>query len=655
MKKLINEILSLSRFFKNSLAVILDTILCIFTVWIAFYLRTEEFVQIKDLKLQIIILPIVLVIPIFFIMGLYKTIYRYVDVSIIYRISKSFLIYSFIFFVIVSIFGLKGVPRSIGIIQPILLYLCIIVSRFIIKYLFKMNNFESKNLKEKKNILIYGAGSGGRQLLIAFENNPIYKVVGFIDDNKQLHGQLLLGQKIYNSSEIKNLKISNRIDLILLAIPSISKFKKNEIIKTINQYNLPVKTLPNINDLIDGKVAISDLKDFLIEDLLNRDPVEPNKKLLNKNTKLKTVMITGSGGTIGSELCKQILKLKPKKLILFENNEYALYKIYEKLKLINENSDITPIIGNIQNQKKLEKIFQIFNVDTVYHAAAYKHVPLVEANICEGVQNNVLGTLAVTKAVINKQVKNFVLISSDKAVRPTNVMGATKRFSELCLQVLHKNNDALNFSIVRFGNVLASSGSVIPKFKEQISRGGPVTLTHHDVTRYFMTISEAAQLVIQAGALGKKSEVFLLDMGESIKIKDLINRMIKLSGLKLKDSSNKEGDIEIKIIGLRPGEKLFEELLIGESSQDTIHPKIKKITEPKISNEEFEKFINQVSTLIEAQNPEEVKKLLSSAIKLYVSDYKIVDTIYLEEKESKFKVSKGQTINSKIINFKKKN
>ena len=396
---------------------------------------------------------------------------------------------------------------------------------------------------------------------------------------------------------------------------------------------MSVKTLPSISEIVDGRVSVSDIKDFNINDILNRDEVKPNNELLNKNINSKTVLVTGAGGSIGSELCRQIVRLKPKKLLLLELNEFALYKIYEELTNVSKNLKIISLLVNSQDQVKLEMIFETFKVDTVYHAAAYKHVPLVEENICEGVRNNIFSTLAVAKAAVKKRVSSLVLISSDKAVRPTNIMGASKRISELCMQGIYNFTKDIqtNFSIVRFGNVLESSGSVIPKFKKQIKKGGPVTLTHEDVSRYFMTITEAAQLVIQAGGMGYHSEVFVLDMGESVKIKDLIYKMIKLSGFTVKDHNNKTGDIEVKTVGLRPGEKLFEELLIGNNPQKTIHNKIKKIDDPFIPFDQLEKDLNILKNLIDQNKVLEVKTSLEKILKLYKSNSKIVDHIYNEQ------------------------
>src|SRR5210317_1354598 len=629
-KNFLDKIFSLHIYTKRGIAITTDIFLCVFTLLLAFYLRLEELVLFKDIGLTPILLTIFLAIPIFWVTGLYRTLFRYSGISILSTISLSVVVYGLIFFSIISLYGITGVPRSIGVIQPVLLFVLLIAERFSLKYL--LTGSFNKSGKDKENILIYGAGAAGRQLFTSLEGNPKYSVVGFLDDNPNLHRQNLLGQRIYDPKNLENIKNNKQIKLILIGIPSLGKFKKQVILQKVSHYNIAIKTLPNLNDIIEDKLSFTDVKDFLIEDLLNREQVEPDNELLSKYINSKTVLVTGAGGTIGAELSRQISKLKPKKLILFELNEYALFNIHEELIGKFKNLEIVPLLGNILDQKKLETVFNTFNADTIYHAAAYKHVPLVESNICEGVRNNILGTLSVVKATINEKVKNLVLISSDKAVRPTNIMGASKRFSELCLQVYKEKNSFTNFSIVRFGNVLASSGSVVPKFKQQIMDGGPVTLTHNDVTRYFMTVPEAAQLVIQAGALGKNAEVFVLDMGESIKIKDMIIKMINLSGQKLKDKNNLEGDIEIKIIGLRPGEKLYEELLIGNNPEKTIHPKIKKIQEPSISFDQFEKNINELTIQLDNQNSKEVKKILDRVIRFYNSNSELVDYIYNEDK-----------------------
>jgi FlaA1/EpsC-like NDP-sugar epimerase len=632
-KNFSEKIFSLSRISKRGLAIITDIFLCVFTLWLAFYLRLEEFVLFKDIGLTPILLTILLTIPIFWLTGLYKTLFRYAGLSIFSTISLSVFIYGLIFFSIISIYGIKDIPRSIGVIQPLLLYVFVILSRFSVKY--SLTGSFNKSEKEKSNVLIYGAGGAGRQLFLSLEVNAKYKVEGFLDDDHSKHKQYFLGKKIYDPKNLDTIKEFKEIKIILFAIPSLNKSRKQEIIKKISNKGIEIKTLPNLSDIIEDKLSFSDVKDYLIEDLLERDPVEANQQLLSQNITSKTILVTGAGGTIGAELSRQISKLNPKKLILFELNEYALFNIHEELSFTYKNIEIVPLLGNILDQKKLEKVFKTFKVDNVYHSAAYKHVPLVESNICEGVRNNILGTLSVLKAAINQQIKNLVLISSDKAVRPTNIMGASKRFSELCLQVYKEKNLYTNFSIVRFGNVLASSGSVIPKFKQQIIEGGPVTLTHNDVTRYFMTVPEAAQLVIQAGALGKNAEVFVLDMGKSIKIRDMIIKMINLSGQTLKDQNNLDGDIEIKVTGLRPGEKLYEELLIGDNPEKTIHPKIQKIEEQSLSFEQFDRNINELITHLDNQDPKQVKNILDRVIRFYNSNSELVDYIYNEQKDLK--------------------
>tara|TARA_A100001011_G_scaffold96043_1_gene101048 strand:+ start:1938 stop:3923 length:1986 start_codon:yes stop_codon:yes gene_type:complete len=645
-----NNVLSLHRYSKRSIAIITDLGLCIFCTWIAFFLRLEEFILLKNFNFYPAAISVIIAIPIFWLFGLYRTIFRYTGLSIVFNILASTLVYGLLYFLVIGVYGVQGVPRSIGVLQPMLLFIFIISSRLGVKYLLVNNlNLKYKNLN-KKNLLIYGAGEAGRQLLTALENSPKFNVLGFIDDNNELHRQVLLGQKIYSPSSLKNLVGSKDISLVFLALPTISRNKRNKIIDKLNKYKLTVKTLPSISEIVDGKITISDIKDLNIDDLLNRDQVEPDPELLNKNIKSKVVLVTGAGGSIGSELCRQIAKLKPSKLLLIELNEFSLYKINDELKKSNQNLKIIPLLVNTQDQVKLEIIFQTFNVDTVYHAAAYKHVPLVEENICEGVKNNVLSTVAITNASLNKKISNFVFVSSDKAVRPTNIMGASKRIAEICVKSIYQKNEDndVNFSIVRFGNVLESSGSVIPKFKRQIKDGGPVTLTHKDVTRYFMTITEAAELVIQAGALGKNSEVFVLDMGKSIKIIDLISKMINLSGFTIKDDNNPDGDIEIKVTGLRPGEKLYEELLIGDNPQKTDHPKIQKINDPSISYEQLELNLKNLKNLLADNKAADVKNLLNNLLDLYKSNTEIVDHIHVEQSLShKYKFEKYLNNDSK--------
>ncbi|MDB3897621.1 polysaccharide biosynthesis protein [Candidatus Pelagibacter sp.] len=620
------NIINLPRYSKRIIAILIDIGLCIFCTWFAFYLRLEEFIQINNVTTLAVLISVLFALPIFWLMGLYKTIFRFQGSSIIFTVFVASFVYSLLYFALITIYGIQGIPRSIGIIQPILLFLIVSATRIAIKFLFLPN---SKKTKNKTNVLIYGAGSAGRQLLTSLDSNPEMKVVGFLDDDPQFHRQIILGQMVYDPSQIDKIIITKKIYLVLLALPSITRQKRNQIINNLNKHKVTVKTLPSVQDIVDGKISVSDIKDLSIDDLLNREQVKPNLELLSKNVKSKVVMVTGAGGSIGSEISRQIIKLKPKKLILIELNEFALYKISEDLKNFNQNIKIISLLLNIQNKSKIEEVFKTFNIDTIYHAAAYKHVPLVEENICESVNNNVFGTFILAEAALKYNISNFVLISSDKAVRSTNVMGATKRLAEICVQSLYDNqNIQSKFAIVRFGNVLESSGSVIPKFKKQINEGGPLTLTHPDVTRYFMTIFEASQLVMQAGAMAEKCEVYVLDMGESIKIKELIEKMVKLSGLSIKNSKNLEGDIEIKITGLRPGEKLYEELLIGDNPQKTIHEKIQKAQDPFISFSRLKIDLDHLTNLIEENKVEEVKNILLKLVPSYQSNAKIVDHFY---------------------------
>jgi FlaA1/EpsC-like NDP-sugar epimerase len=627
------SILNLPRFVKQIIAIIVDLSLCVLSTWFAFYLRLDQFILIQGTALTAVMVSVALALPVFWLFGLYRTIFRYPGLTIMTSVSIASLVYGFLYFSVFGVYGVVDIPRSIGILQPMLLFFAVVSSRLFIKYLFGDNYFFKNRSFFSKNILVYGAGSAGRQLVSALENNSELNVVGFLDDDDRLHMQILQGKKIYPTLKIADLIKSKEVQLILLALPSIPRSRRNEILKNLSNYQLQVKTLPTVTDIIQGKVNLSDIKDLDVDDILSREQVLANPKLLSKNITSKVVLVTGAGGSIGSELVRQILKQNPEKLLLLDLNEFVLYKIYEEVKIAYENLIIIPLLVNVQDQTKVSEIFKTFKVDTIYHAAAYKHVPLVEENISESIKNNVFTTLAVTKAALSHQVENFVFISSDKAVRPTNIMGASKRLSELCVQGLYKNakNNRTNMSIVRFGNVLESSGSVIPKFKKQIKDGGPITLTHPDVTRYFMTLTEAAQLVIQAGAMSADCDVFVLDMGESVKIKELIYKIVRLSGQSVKDENNKEGDIEIKVIGLRPGEKLYEELLLGDNPQKTQHPKIQKAQDPFIPFNQLEVDLNNLKNLVDNNKVLEIKELLSKIVKTYQSNSAIVDHVYLEQ------------------------
>jgi FlaA1/EpsC-like NDP-sugar epimerase len=652
-KTLIN-IFNLPRFTKKIIVIIFDLCLCVLCAWFAFYLRLDQFISIKGAGLNAAMVSVALALPVFWLFGLYKSIFRYSGLTIMASVFLALLIYGLLYFSVFGVYGVKDIPRSIGILQPMLLFFAVISSRLFIKYLLGDNYFFKNRSFFSKNVLVYGAGSAGRQLVSSLENNSEFNVVGFLDDDDRLHGQVLQGKKIYPILKIADLIKSKKVQLILLALPSIPRSRRNEILNNLSNYSLQVKTLPTITDIIQGRVYLSDIKDLDVDDILSRDQVLPNPKLLSKNISSKVVLVTGAGGSIGSELVRQILKQNPEKLLLLDISEFAIYKIYEEVKIAYENIIIVPLLVNVQDQTKVSEIFKTFKVDTVYHAAAYKHVSLVEENISESVKNNVFATLAVAKAALSQQVKNFVFVSSDKAVRPTNIMGASKRLAELCVQGLYQvtKNSKTKISIVRFGNVLESSGSVIPKFKKQIKDGGPITLTHPDVTRYFMTLTEASQLVIQAGAMSQNCDVFVLDMGESIKIKDLIYKIVRLSGQSVKDENNKEGDIEIKVIGLRPGEKLYEELLLGDNPQKTQHPKIQKAQDLFIPFNQLEGDLNNLKNLLDNNKVFEIKEFLSNIVKTYQSNSAIVDHVYLEQ--SKFDKSSFVPIDdgNKVVKIK---
>ena len=474
-------------------------------------------------------------------------------------------------------------------------------------------------------LLIYGAGHSGMQIASALRQSGQYFLAGYIDDSTQYQGSNINGLMVYPPKEISRLIDTHGVTDILLAMPSIDRARRNAILSDLRQLQVHVRSLPDLVDLAQGHVTVLDIKELDPDDLLGREPVAPNRGLIEKNILGKTVLISGAGGSIGSELCRQILQVGPKQLLLLDHSEYSLYAIESELRTqLNANpglkTELIPLLGNVRDAERLEVIFTKWSIDTVYHAAAYKHVPLVEHNPSEGLQNNVLGTLNLAQAAKKHHTTNFVLISTDKAVRPTNVMGATKRFAELVLQALaNEENSGTCFSMVRFGNVLGSSGSVVPLFREQIRSGGPVTLTHAEVTRYFMTIPEAAQLVIQAGAMAKGGEVFVLDMGQPVKIYDLAKRMVELSGLSVKNPQTGAGDIEIVVTGLRPGEKLYEELLIGEDPTSTTHPRIMMAREDflpwealtaelallqeGLSRDDFQVLVGQLQRLVNGYQP----------------------------------------------------
>lgn len=592
----------------------LDTILIVLAYWGAFWVRLDvdsPFTSIEQwVALAVIIPPTLLV---YIRLGLYRTVLRYVSAKIVTTVMIGVVLSSGLL-VLGSYFLGIYLPRTVAVMFFVFSLVFICGSRLFFRMLLNYG------VRGKTPVVIYGAGASGRQLLPALMQASEYFPIAFIDDNPKLNKAVIHGVTVYPSEKLEYLIERYGIKKVLLAMPSVSQSQRRAVVAKLENLSCEVLSIPGMSDLVEGRAQISSLKKVSIEELLGRDPVEPDKKLLAKNITGKVVMVTGAGGSIGSELCRQIIVEKPKLLILFDISEFSLYSIENEIAAIcksnksnKSDTEFVALLGSVQSETRLVQIMSSFQVNTVYHAAAYKHVPLVENNVIEGVKNNIFGTLYCAKAAIKSGVEKFVLISTDKAVRPTNTMGATKRMAELVLQALSKEQNNTKFCMVRFGNVLGSSGSVVPLFKKQIAEGGPVTLTHKDIIRYFMTIPEAAQLVIQAGAMGQGGDVFVLDMGDPVKIIDLAKRMINLSGLSIKSEENPDGDIAIEILGLRPGEKLYEELLIGESVQNTHHPRIMTATEVMLEWDNLNTLLNKIETACNDFDYECIRSLLVEA------------------------------------------
>jgi len=629
--RLIKWFLSLSRVVKRLIMMFVDVLLIVTILTLSLSMRLGEwFWPQGDLVYLLFFAPLV-AIPIFIKFGLYRAIVRYIGFKALWVIVQAVSLYALVWGVIVLLSGAQGVPRSVILINWILGMLLIGGSRIIGRWWFSDKKSYSVNAFDKrKNVLVYGAGSAGIQLATALTYSQELNPIAFIDDEPTLSNHQIMGLKVHSSNNLGELVASMKIEEVLLAIPSVSRNRRNEIINNLEPYPVLVRTVPGVSELAQGKLKINDLNVVSINDLLGRDPVPPNQNYLRADITNKVVMITGAGGSIGSELCRQIIQLQPKKIVLFEQNEFSLYTIDQELIQKNLKIDIAPILGSVLDSKQVERVCKTFSVQTIYHAAAYKHVPMIELNNFSGIENNIFGTLSCAEAAVLSNVETFVLISTDKAVRPTNIMGATKRFSEMILQALSKkyNDKATNFSMVRFGNVLDSSGSVIPLFNKQIKEGGPVTVTDPAIIRYFMTIPEAAQLVIQAGAMSKGGDVFVLDMGEPVKILNLAKKMIHLSGLNIKDSNNPNGDIEILFTGLRPGEKLYEELLIGDSVLETEHQLILRSNEEMLPWSDLKLILNKLKTSVDKQNLEGARQALIEAVPGYKPQGDINDLMY---------------------------
>jgi len=587
----------------------------------------------------VVLAPPFIAVPVFMSFGLYRAVIRYIGFKALWSIVQAVTLYALLWSMIGFMASVDDIPRSVILINWLLGIVVIGGSRMVARWLLS----EGED-KKTTRVIIYGAGSAGRQLSIALMQSSEYSPVAFVDDNAQLQRQLINGIEVYLRADFERLVEQKNATEVLLAMPAISSSQRNEIISFLEPFQVLVRSLPGVSELAQGKVKVADLREVSLKDLLGRDSVAANKELLSLNITNKVVMVTGAGGSIGSEMCRQILLLKPQALILFERSELALYNIDQELsRTVMPSTKILPMLGSVSNTNRLSQIMKRFDVHTIYHAAAYKHVPMVEYNNTEGVSNNVFGTLNCAHAAIDHGVETFVLISTDKAVRPTNTMGATKRFAEMILQALTlrqnlaKQNSqhgaeegqyGTRFSMVRFGNVLDSSGSVIPLFKEQIKQGGPVTVTDPEILRYFMSIPEAVELVIQAGAMSKGGDVFVLDMGKPVRILDLAKKMIRLSGLMLKDELHQDGDIEIEYTGLRPGEKLYEELLIGENISKTDNPMIMRAEEEMLIWDDLKLIIDELEGAIGRGDQAKLRQLLVKAVPGFKPQSEITDILY---------------------------
>ena len=634
--KLIGFFFDIPRLYKRLVTVLVDIIFIIIAIYSSFVIRVEnmEGYWSTDLKSSFFI-TLILTIFIFIRLGLYRAVIRYIDTKALTSIFLGALASGIT--LVMSVYFFKAdIPRSIPFIYAALLLIFVGGSRLLVRGL-----IHTQGDKGKIPILIYGAGSAGQQLALSLQHGCEYYPIAFIDDNKEQQRLLVAGLKVFEPIKLGSLIEKHQVQTLLLAMPSITYKERKNLLNRLESFAVEVLTIPGSADLVSGKLQIDTFRKINIADLLGREAVKPIERLFRRCLENKHVMVTGAGGSIGSELCRQIVRQKPLTLVLLDSSEFALYTIenelLELLTILGRSFKIIPILASVQDKAHLSQVIKKLSINTIYHAAAYKHVPIVEYNTVSGIRNNVWGTMHCAEAAIENQVENFVLISTDKAVRPTNIMGATKRLAELVLQALactsHQDSTNVptitshqtNFSMVRFGNVLGSSGSVVPLFKKQIEAGGPITITHPDINRYFMTIPEAAQLVIQAGAMGLGGEVYVLDMGLPVKINDLANKMVHLSGLTIKNEIQPDGDIEICYSGLRPGEKLYEELLIGDNVEGTEHKRIMKAIETSISWKDLNALLSLLDYALKNRDIARAREILIEAPLGFKPSSEIVD------------------------------
>ena len=631
--KYISHLIGVSRSIKNLLLMIVDYLVLTFSFWAALSIRLNEFyfAPTNETKLLMIMAPLI-ALPIFYSFGLYRSMVRYSGYQSIRIIMIGVSAYTIFWFMVVLATEVVNKPYDFLAINWLLSIYLVGGVRIFIRWVLTQEDSQSTKA------LIYGAGAAGVQLKSAIEYSPETKIVGFIDDDPKLQGLDIEGRKVYSPSMIAKLIEKKLITHIFLALPSLSKSERQLILQALKKYPLEIRSLPDLSDLVEGRISVTDLKKIKIVDLLGRAARKPNDILLKRDIEKKNILVTGAGGSIGSELCREIIRQKPNKLVLFDISEYAIYLIERELFDSDCEIEIIPMVGNVYDDNNLEKVFKSFAINTIYHTAAYKHVPLVEKNIIEAIKVNIFGTLSCINAAINSGVNSFVFISTDKAVRPTNIMGATKRFAELILKSKaltskSQENNNTRISIVRFGNVLGSSGSVVPLFEKQIQQGGPVTVTDPNIIRYFMTIEEASQLVIQSGAIGTSGDIFVLDMGEQIKILQLAEDMIRLSGRTIKNKENPEGDIEILFTGLRPGEKLYEELNIGSKLISTDHKKIMKADEDETVWEDLKGHLVTLKHACNEYDYKSIETVFTENVSGFKHDNGITDSIAMENGE----------------------
>lgn len=623
-------LLSLPRKSKWVIAITFDALACSLSMLLAFYLRFGELPRFTAGVWGALLSAPLVALPFFHFFGLYRAVFRHAGsqtlILITYAVACAALPAAAVFMLIT----VPGVPRTVAIIQPIILLLILLVSRLSAREWFGRSSGVSHGIRSR--VAIYGAGMTGRQLALALSATHDMIVLTFVDDDPTLQGRILNGVPIKSPAEVIATIQSGVITDVLLAMPSATRKRRNEIIASLRDLAVKVQTIPDMLDLAHGRISIRDVHDLDIDDLLSRQAVVPDDTLMARTVRSHIVMVSGAGGSIGSELCRQIVDQRPTRLLLVEQNEFALYQIHAELEQrVGGMVEIVPLLASVRDRARIAEILAAWRPHTVYHAAAYKHVPLVEHNVIDAIANNVFGTRIMAELASEYEVAYFVLVSTDKAVRPTNVMGATKRLAEMVLQMAAIEQAKTCFSMVRFGNVLNSSGSVVPLFRRQIAEGGPITITHADITRYFMTIPEAAQLVVQAAGLAQGGEVFVLDMGEPVKIHDLARDMIALSGLRLRDEANPDGDIEIEVVGLRPGEKLYEELLIGNNPMPTGHQRIMKANEPlSFTPTAFHELMADMADAVERRDVVTARSLLITLVTDYKASPQIVDWVYLQ-------------------------